>query len=150
MAEVQNVQRLLRKMAAIPKAAQDEIKAAMAEQADEIVALMRRLAGDPKIVASIGWTWGNSAPKGAKALASVHTQAISDLAITIFAGSNDAFYTRWWEFGTAERHWKSGKSTGAMPRRPFFYVSWRASKKTARNKMRAALRKAVRQVAAQG
>ena len=32
------------------------------------------------------------------------------------------------EFGTAQRHWKSGKSTGAMPARPFMRPAWEEDK----------------------
>lgn len=32
------------------------------------------------------------------------------------------------EFGTQERHWKSGKSTGAMPAKPFMRPAWEAGK----------------------
>lgn len=32
------------------------------------------------------------------------------------------------EFGTAERHWKTGKSTGAAPAKPFMRPAWEAHK----------------------
>jgi hypothetical protein len=32
------------------------------------------------------------------------------------------------EFGTAERHWQSGKSTGAQPAHPFMRPAWEAGK----------------------
>lgn len=32
------------------------------------------------------------------------------------------------EFGTAKRHWKSGKSTGAMPAHPFMRPAWEGHK----------------------
>jgi hypothetical protein len=32
------------------------------------------------------------------------------------------------EFGTVQRHWKSGKSTGAQPAHPFMRPSWEAGK----------------------
>lgn len=32
------------------------------------------------------------------------------------------------EFGTVERHWRNGKSTGAMPARPFMRPAWEAHK----------------------
>lgn len=32
------------------------------------------------------------------------------------------------EFGTQERHWRNGKSTGAMPAHPFMRPAWEANK----------------------
>ena len=64
-------------------------------------------------------------------------RAGDDLTITIFAGNNRAYYARWIEFGTQK-----------TPAHPYFYPSWRASRKTFRNKTRAAVRAAARQVAA--
>jgi hypothetical protein len=32
------------------------------------------------------------------------------------------------EFGTTQRHWKTGKSTGAMPAHPFMRPAWEADK----------------------
>lgn len=32
------------------------------------------------------------------------------------------------EFGTQQRHWKNGKSTGAMPAKPFMRPAWEANK----------------------
>lgn len=32
------------------------------------------------------------------------------------------------EFGTQERHWKNGKSTGTMPAKPFMRPAWEAGK----------------------
>lgn len=32
------------------------------------------------------------------------------------------------EFGTQQRHWKNGKSTGAMPAHPFMRPAWEANK----------------------
>jgi hypothetical protein len=37
-----------------------------------------------------------------------------------------------------------------MPAQPFFFVSWRANRKNAKNRIRYAVRKAAKQVAASG
>jgi HK97 gp10 family phage protein len=141
-ATVKGADALLRKLQFLPSAMREAIRNAMADQADEVVAMMKRLvpveSGDLRD--SIGWRWGSRAPKGSMAVASVSSGLGGlgkDLQLTIFAGSSEAFYARWVEFGTVK-----------MPGRPFFFVSWRASRKSVRRKMRAATRIAARQVAA--
>ncbi|MBP7619363.1 MAG: HK97 gp10 family phage protein [Gemmatimonadales bacterium] len=148
-AKIVNAERLLAKLAKLPDEVRDKIKAAMEAQAEEITAMMRRLAADPKIDASIGWRWGASAPRGSMAVASVQASADDDMTITIFAGGGAAFYARWWEFGTDPRvQKKTGRRTGVMPANPFFYVSFRANRKNAKRRIQYALRAAGRKVAA--
>lgn len=129
---------LQKKLAAMPQAAKDEIAVAMAKAADEIVGMAQRLVpvATGKLRDSIGWTWGE-APKGAMRLATVAGKGPSDLRLTVYAGSSDAFYARWVEFGTVK-----------TPAQPFFYVSYRAQRKGAKRIIRAAARKAAKKVAA--
>lgn len=142
-----NSDRLLKKMTRIPDAARAQIRLAMAEQADDIVELMQRLA-PPHIKPTVGWKWGGRAPKGSMSIGRVQVPAgPSVMALTIYATE---WTSRWFEFGTAERFHKDGKSVGAIAAIPFFFPSWRAGRKTAKRKMRAAVRAAAKQVAAQG
>lgn len=145
--------KLQKKLDRLPTVARDAIRQKMAGTADEIVAMMKRLAPVLKepddrrragaLRDSIGWTWGQ-APKGSMVIASIKGAGIGgDLTITIFAGSrdkgrgtDDAFYARWVEFGTQN-----------MPAQPYFYVSWRANKRRAGRQVRAAVRRAARDVA---
>lgn len=137
MTKILNLAKLDRKLARIPKVTRDHIRADMEKIAGEIVGMMQRLApkdqGD--LAASIGWTWGK-APKGATIIAAVKSSLGGDMTITIYAGSKDAYYARWQEFGTQD-----------MPASPYFFVSWRASKKEAVRRIRKATRVAVRKVA---
>ena len=148
---------LIRKLRVLPEVAREQIRVAMAKEADEIVRLMRSLAPEESgaLKKSIGWAWGSKAPKGAMALA---TKGKGDLSITIFAGSrdkslgaDDAFYVRFVEFGTAA-HTAGGKFAGAeipaIPAQPFFYPGWRAGRKGAKAALRKASREAARKVAA--
>ncbi|WP_312530742.1 HK97-gp10 family putative phage morphogenesis protein [Paracoccus sp. (in: a-proteobacteria)] len=134
--------------------AKTQIRAKMAESADSIVAMMkslvpvlqtpdrRRSAG--ALRDSIGWTWGQ-APKGSMVVATLKGAGVGgDLTITVYAGSrdksrgaDDAYYVRCVEFGTSK-----------MEAQPFFFVSWRANRKRAGRKIRAAVRKSARDVAA--
>ena len=136
----------------MPDAIKAQIKLAMEAQADEVVRMMRSLAPEGEsgaLRASIGWTWGE-APKGSITIASVKSQLGRGMTLTIYAGNKDAYYARWVEFGT-DPHANGGLFAGSehpgTRAQPFFYVSWRANKKPAVRKIRAAIRKAVKQVA---
>jgi HK97 gp10 family phage protein len=145
MTKILNLARLDRKLKRLPTVTLDKIKTAMAQAADEIVGFMKRLA--PVLMEeapdrrrgalrdSIGWTWGKP-PKGAGIVAKVKSSLGGDLTITIYAGNAEAFYARWQEFGTVD-----------MPASPFFYVSWRANKKSAVRQVRKAVRDAARSMA---
>ena len=139
-AEIKNADKLLRKLTIIPEAMREKIRVAMAHEADEIVAMMKRMApvesGDLRD--SIAWRWGTKAPKGSMSLGAVSAPAMgSTLSLVIFAGNNEAFYARWVEFGTVK-----------MAKRPFFFPSYRAGRKQAKKAIRAAVRAAAKQVAA--
>lgn len=152
-ATIMGLARLQRKLDRLPKVTKERIRAEMAAAADDIVAMMKRLAPVLKkpddrrragaLRDSIDWTWGQ-APKGSMVIGAMKGAGVAgDLTITIFAGTrdkglgaDDAFYARWIEFGTMK-----------MPAQPFFYVSWRANRRSARRKVRKAVRDAARAVA---
>lgn len=130
-----NVQRLNRKLAALPAVAKDEIRKAIAQSAREIADLAENLVpkDSGKLAGSIGWTWGE-APKGSIALA---TAKAGDLTATVYAGDDEAYYARWVEFGTQK-----------MAAQPFFFVSYRALRKRSKSRIRRAGTKAAKKVAA--
>jgi len=138
--------KLQRKISRLPKVARETIQAAMEKVADDIVAMMKSLVSvsadgshgnaPGTLRDSIGWTWGK-APKGSTVFASVNASLGGDLTITLYAGNTEAFYARWEEFGTQK-----------SPASPYFYVSWRANKRSAKREIRAATRRAARQVSA--
>ncbi|SFJ54982.1 phage protein, HK97 gp10 family [Phyllobacterium sp. CL33Tsu] len=127
--------KLVRKLKLMPKFAKEEIRAALAKGADEIVLLARSLA--PKdsgaLARSIGWSWG-AAPKGSMVLAKANA---GDLSLVVFAGSDEAYYARWLEFGTQK-----------MQAHPYFFVSYRALRKRTKSRISRATTKAARKVAA--
>ena len=139
---IQGVDRLKRKLRALPDAAREEIAKAMEQSANEIVALMKSLVpvdtGDAQM--SISWTWGD-APKGSMVLGKVRQggKGAGNLVITIFAGGGEAFYARFLEFGTK-----------SMPARPFFYPSWRALRRRVRGRTTRAINKSAKRIAAGG
>lgn len=132
----------------IPQAVIARVKEAMAQSADEAVAVMKSLvaveSGDLRD--SIAWTWGD-APKGTLAIASKSVKG-SGLRITIYAGGGDAYYARFVEFGT-NPHVNGGlflgsKHPGTMAR-PFFYPGWRLVQRRAKSRVTRSIRKAIKE-----
>ncbi|MBD9652000.1 HK97 gp10 family phage protein [Ensifer sp. ENS09] len=138
MTKILNLAKLDKKLKRLPTVAKEFIRAEMGKVADQVVEMMKRLVPveDGVLSDSIGWTWGK-APKGASIVATVESKMGADLTITIYAGSVEAYYARWQEFGTQD-----------LPAQPFFYVSWRASRKDALRQVRKASRQAAKKVAA--
>ncbi len=138
MTKILNLAKLDKKLKRLPTVAKEFIRAEMGKVADQVVEMMKRLVPveDGVLRDSIGWTWGK-APKGAGIVAMVKSKMGDDLTITIYAGSVEAYYARWQEFGTQD-----------LPAQPFFYVSWRASRKEAVRQVRKASRQAAKKVAA--
>ncbi len=141
---IRGVRGLQKKLARMPEAIKEEMRKAMAQGADEVVALAKSLVpvdqGDLRD--SIGWTWGDP-PKGSIILGNIKrsakAQARKDagLLITIYAGNDQAYYARWVEFGTVH-----------MTARPYFYPSYRAVRKRVKSRVTRATNKAIKQVAA--
>jgi HK97 gp10 family phage protein len=126
----------------------------MERAAEQIVAMMKNLVpvDNGTLRDSIGWTWGK-APKGSLAVAAIKGGKADGLTITIYAGNDKAYYARWVEFGTSPRA-NGGKFSGTKNpgtrARPFFYVSWRANKRSAKRIVRKGVRDAAKKVAAGG
>jgi HK97 gp10 family phage protein len=145
MTKILNLAKLDSKLKRLPVEAAKSIRGEMERVADDVVGMMKRMAPvlqeateDRRSGAlrdSIGWTWGK-APKGAGIVATVKSRLGGDMTITIYAGNSEAFYARWQEFGTVD-----------APAQPFFYVSWRASRKGVARQIRKATRDAARKVA---
>lgn len=143
---VEGVAALRAKMRALPKVAKDEIRAAIAQSAEEVVAMARRLVPveTGALRNSIGWTFGKP-PEGSMVLGEVGE---GDLRAVIFAGSNATMVAnerghkwqlaRLQEFGTTK-----------MPANPYFFSSYRAVKRRVKGRVTRATRKAARKVAGQ-
>lgn len=136
---VEGLSAFQRKMALIPKAVTDELRKELEKQAEELVAMMRRVAPRGEtgtLVASINWTWG-AAPRGTISVGTVATSETSDLRITIYAGGKvgdrDAFYARFQEFGTRN-----------MPANPFFFPSYRAKRRAIRSGLSRAIKRGLK------
>jgi HK97 gp10 family phage protein len=149
-AKIIGLQKLQRKLDALPQKVKTRIRGAMEEGAGEIVAMAKSLApaDSGTLRDSIGWTWGR-APKGAMTIGKVQSVG-GDLTITVYAGNGEAFYARWVEFGTAA-HTAGGKFAGAeipaIPASPFFYVSFRALRRRVKSRVTRSINKAAKEVA---
>jgi HK97 gp10 family phage protein len=145
--------KLQRKLKRLPLVVKEQIRKAMEQGAEEIVALAKSLVpvDSGALKNSIGWTWGR-APRGAMTLGTVQSVG-GDLTITIYAGNEEAFWARWVEFGT-KAHTAGGMFEGAtipaVPASPFFYVSYRALRRRVRSRITRGINKAAKQVAAGG
>lgn len=163
---VENRERLLKKLAAMPAAVRSAAKQALAQSADEMEGMMKRLApvgpvsGQGRSIGlkpgalrdSIVQSWGGDKV----AYSSLKTGNLSgdpDLTVKISAGNTRVRYAHLVEFGTAP-HEAGGKFKGAQhpgtEAQPFFYTSYRALKKSAARRVNAAMRKAIKRIAAEG
>ena len=113
----------------------------MEEGAQEIVEAMRALAplgATGNLRESIGWTWGDI-PPGTFMIDEIRSgkskgEQYATMRLKIYAGSKEAFYARFQEFGT-KKH----------PANPFFFPTWRKEKAKFRRKIRDRVRAAIRE-----
>jgi len=133
---VDGLDRFNRRWKAIPKNARTNVRAAMEDQANDIVEEMwsRAPMGETlRLGASIGWTWGD-APAGSMVIGKVGRSEYGAMRITIYAGGGDAFYAKFHEFGTVN-----------MPASPFFFPVWRARRRRARSAISRAVSKSIKE-----
>lgn len=154
--------RLRKKLRRFPSAVELEIRAAMEQSANEIVALAKSLTTSDRVRAATGWTWG-AAPEGALVLGTVggKGRGAGNLRITIYAGDASTMVgtkykvqlARLLEFGTAP-HTNQGRFAGSehpgTSAAPFFYPSWRAGRRRAKGRVTRAVNKAAKRIAAGG
>ena len=132
--------RIVAKLKQIPDVAVDAARLAMEEGAQEIVDAMKKAApvdsGDLRD--SIGWTWGE-VPAGSFVVDEIRSgtnkgDQYATLRIKIYAGNREAFYARFQEFGTR-----------SQPAQPFFFSTWKRERAKFRRKIRAAIRKRIKE-----
>ena len=138
----EGLEKLRARFRALPQAVQDAATETLEQNANEIVAMMRRLVpkDSGRLAASIGWTWGD-APEGSISVGSVAGSPDSARRITIYAGSAQTMVTnsrgikfqlaKLQEFGTKK-----------MAANPFFYPSIRANRTKGRARLSRNVRKA--------
>ncbi|UYT54155.1 HK97 gp10 family phage protein [Brucella sp. MAB-22] len=149
--KIKGLDRLQIKLTKFPEVAEKLVRAAMEQGAHDIVNMMQNLVPVDKgdLRDSIGWTWGN-APKYSQRIGSLKSND-GKLTITIYAGNSKVRYAHLVEFGSAP-HVNGGMYPGTFnpgaKAQPFFYVSWRAKRRSARARVSRAITKAAKQIAA--
>jgi HK97 gp10 family phage protein len=135
---VQGLAKFNRRWSAIPARVRKAARDTLEQNANEIVADMKRFVpvrdeAGGTLRDSINWTWGD-APEGSIAIGTVGGKEYSTLRITIYAGGGDAFYAVFQEFGTRN-----------MPANPFFYPVWRARKRRVKSRLTRNINKAIKE-----
>jgi HK97 gp10 family phage protein len=157
MARMQNRDRLLRKMAALPGHVRSALRQALAESADEITDMQRRLAPvkDGHLRNSIGSTFGTHTPDNpnVRGVTAAAGPADPDLTVVIHAGDEKAFYAAFVEFGTQAHEQPNNPRIGyqhpGATAQPFFYPAYRALKKRVKSRLTKAAKQAAHKVARQ-
>ena len=141
---VKGVAQFRARMRELPDIMQTELTAEIEKTAEMVVKEMRLLNPLPGSI-SIGWTWGD-APRGSVTVGRVAGREYDRISVTIYA-KGDKFPAAWFEFGTAERFHKSGKSTGRIVASPFFFPVYRANRRRIKTRIKSAVRRAVKKSA---
>jgi HK97 gp10 family phage protein len=151
---VQGIGDLKKKAASIPKKVEAAARKAMEKSADELVAMMKRLVpvDDGDLRDSIGWTFGN-APAGSRVIAQSDPDE-RGLKITVYAGSEKAYYAAFVEFGVAPHNVATGGGNKSFKgtahghpgsrAQPFFFPSYRSLKKRIQSRIRREMKKAIK------
>jgi HK97 gp10 family phage protein len=134
MAKNKSLARFEQRLKAIPEAVRESVLPAIMRSAEELADRMRHLApedeGDLKrsiVVTGPGQTTpAYSQPGG--------SHVIGELSAAVTAGDTNTRYAHLVEFGTTK-----------APAKPYFWISYRLSKKRITNRIKRAISKAVRQ-----
>lgn len=150
---IQGLEKLRRKLKAIPKAAEDEARKAVVKGANEIAALQRNLVpvDDGDLQDSIHVTNpGESTPPYSQPGGQ---RTAKDLEAIVTAGNSKVRYAHLVEFGTAQ-HVNAGIFAGTQnpgtTARPYFWPAYRALRKRVRSRITRSINKAVREAAQKG
>lgn len=155
---------LLRKMKAMPPAIRSAIKQALAQGADEITAMQKRLApvDDGDLRDSIAQTWGGGKVRYSSLGTRFEDEGDPDLTVRLSAGNSKVRYAHLVEFGTAphstvkgaSKYRKSGMvhAGSSSPKRqhpgtkpqPFFFPPYRALRRRVRSRISRATTRAVK------
>lgn len=169
--KVTGLQQLSTKLSkTLPAQVRSRVRQAMAEGADDIVGLQKRLAPvlkEPKkgrkagalrdsIVATFGagdvprYAAFRGRKQGKSRNSKVVEVADPELSVTITAGNNAVRYAHMVEFGTAP-HINGGKFAGTenpgAKAQPFFYPGYRAMKKSVKARISRAAKKGIQEAA---
>lgn len=141
VARWRNKERVLNRIRTLPRYVKEEIRSAIAKEADSIAGDMRRAVPvhTQELRRSIIWQEGRVKGGFKKGIE-------GDFVATIHIAPAARFYAHLVEFGTAA-HIQGGKFKGAhhpgTPAQPYFYPTIRAHKRLARQRIARAVKRAV-------
>lgn len=152
MPKVENADRLKRRLAAMRDAPRRRISEAIWGGAGELAEAIRANAHGERLKASVGRAWGN-APTDAGLATGEQSEARSikgdrGLAATVYAGSREAFWARWEEFGTRPHPNKGlfeGTDHPGTAARPFFFPTFRLRRKALLSRISRAMRLGIKE-----
>lgn len=159
--KIDGKERFLKRIAAIPQAARDEMRKALKASAEEMTAAAKLLApvDSGALKASISYTFGEYRPDNANVRGVNAGGGGHDLAVTIHAGDAKAWYASLVEFGTNPHVIKAKRPggllnvNGRMVERvshpgsvatPFFFPAYRLTIKRHRARLGRAMRAAIK------
>jgi hypothetical protein len=148
---VEGVAELRRRFRTIVPEIRKELRPILERQAKSIVGQMMATRPIPEI--QVEWKWGPP-PPGVIAIAKVSEDRADRDFISIYATGSSSDrpefpgLARWFEFGTAERFHKKGKtpgkSVGRITAQPYFYPVYRANTDKVRQAIARKLRQTVK------
>lgn len=152
--KIKGVDKLKRKLKAMPKVARDEIHGALQKSAAEMAATAKNFAPvkSGALRASIGYTFGEYAPENSNVRGVGGGGKLNDrdLTVTVHAGDAKAYYAAFVEFGTAP-HENEGRFAGSehpgASAHPYFFPAYRLVKKRVKSRISRATNKAAKKVA---
>lgn len=154
--KIQNRERLIRKLKSIPQAVRDELTKALDKSGAEMSDLAQRFApvDSGALKASIGYQFGDYAADNANVRGVNSGGGGHDLAVTVHAGSKDAWYAALVEFGTSA-HEITAKNAAVLTdgvkvygrkvkhpgsnAQPFFFPAYRLTKKRSKSRLKRAM-----------
>lgn len=150
-----------KKIAAMPDSVVKELRAALADGAEEMVDVAKRFApvSSGALRNSIGYTFGNYRPENSNVRGVSAGGAGHALSVVIHAGDARAWYAALVEFGTLPHEIKPKRPGGLLningrllesvnhpgsTASPFFFPAYRLTKKRMRARLSRAMRAAVK------
>lgn len=133
-------ERFMRRLRRLPQAVREEVRASLAQSAEDLVQSMRARAPvkTGTLKSSIKWRWGGKKRRGDER---------DNFTVTIYVDKPAHHYAHLVEFGVAPHENKgrfAGTQNPGQPPEPYFFPTYRAKKRTIKNRTRAAIRKAVK------
>lgn len=129
----------------VPRSVVTEVQAQIEKESQKVAALMDWANPSREdIEIDREWTGKRTAAGSGRGNFSNPTVAITAAPRTSKYPEGFPGLARWFEYGTAPRHHKSGHYTGAMPAQPYFWPVWRGERDRVKRNLRNAARRGLK------